>query len=347
MTDGSAVIRAVRADELGDALRYALATPMGGKASADGERPVRLATASQVQGFKRYLADTGATWSGWVAEREGALAAGGASDRSADGRPVRGRRRWTAVWLNVTLPGRTAIVLPAPPTAFDVNSSDRDSWALRDSEAVGAAAVRALDGLGLHYAQALTAPNALEMQALLRTCGFRRLTRLEYLERDVRHPWLDGPPAGAAEWVEYLPAREARFAALLQETYRESGDCPELNGLRPIEDVLAAHRAAGRFDPRLWQIAEVGGADAGCVLLSRLADPRVAELSYMGVHPAHRRKGVGTLLLRRALELCRGAQIERVTLVVDDRNAAARAMYARAGWAPYTAREAYVRRTAC
>jgi ribosomal protein S18 acetylase RimI-like enzyme len=70
----------------------------------------------------------------------------------------------------------------------------------------------------------------------------------------------------------------------------------------------------------------------------------VLELVYMGVMPAWRRRGVGTLLLRRALARCREVGAKEITVVVDVRNTPARRLYERFAFTTVAQREAHLYR---
>ena len=194
----------------------------------------------------------------------------------------------------------------------------------------------------LHYVQALIEPDATGRAALLSAAGFRRLTTLDYLHRRVTYPWCDSPRAADLTWSAYSAPARGDFAAAILASYVDSADCPELTGLRPIDDVLAAHQSSGQFTPELWQLARLGGAPAGCVLLAPLPGTRLVDLVYMGVAPAFRRRGVGRLLLQRALELCRARQAAGLTVVVDHRNTAARRLYEGFALQCMVQREAYL-----
>jgi ribosomal protein S18 acetylase RimI-like enzyme len=130
----------------------------------------------------------------------------------------------------------------------------------------------------------------------------------------------------------------------LLATYNDSLDCPELTGLRPIEDILAGHRAAGQFDPRLWELFLVDDEPAGCLLLAPLHTAPSLEVVYMGVVPEHRGRGVGDALLRRALQQCREHGARLLTLAVDGRNAPAKRLYERFGLKTVARRDAYLYR---
>ena len=61
-----------------------------------------------------------------------------------------------------------------------------------------------------------------------------------------------GPAAGFRLARITRRAVHALFAETILQTYRDSLDCPGLNGVRQIEDIIAGHKASGEFDPALW-----------------------------------------------------------------------------------------------
>lgn len=289
--------------ELRPALAYLLAPPGGSLAAAR----------SHVPAFCEYLAQGAVQWEGLRCGR-----------RSAP----------TGLFFALLLPGRTAIVMI--PTPGDHGIVPERQFA------VARAGLDRLAGHNLHFAQALLELDAPGKRALLERAGFALLAPLIYLERDVAFPWVDPPAAGTAEWVRYGARTHAEFAAVVLATYEDSLDCPELTGLRPIDDILAAHQASGQFDPALWELARIDGQSAGCILVSRVTHAPILEIVYMGVIAGCRRRGVGELLLRRALEQCRAVGAQRLTVVVDNRNEPAKRLYTRFGFAPLTQRDAYL-----
>lgn len=272
-------------------------------------------TAVQREGFYRYLAEGGLTWEGWC---------------------LGSARAPRAVFLALLLPGATAIVMIPPPGAGSI-----EAGAQRELTRAGLGALAARH---LHYAQALLEPEAGGKRKLLMELGFTPLAPLVYMERDARYPWVEPPPARAAEWIAYSTATHGEFARVLLATYDGSQDCPELTGLRPMDDILAAHRASGRWEPTLWELARIDGAAVGCVLLADLGAGSMLEIVYMGVVSEFRRRGVGRLLLARALEQARRARVARVTVVVDGRNEPARRLYERVAFTPTAQRDAYLYR---
>lgn len=267
--------------------------------------------AGSVRKFCNYLRLNAVNWQGW--------------------RVVHGHR-WKAAVVAVEIPGRVAMLFSAPPGVAGIAHGEQ--------QAVIESCVEALAKAGLHYAQALVEPGAENLASVLCDAGFRRLTRLRYLERDTRYPWVD-PPESEVEWTSYSVQNSERFARTIQHTYKGSLDCPELSGRRPIDDVMAAHRSSGTFSATLWQLASVAGQDVGCLLLSNLGEGSIAEVAYMGVRPEYRGRGLGRALLQRALTLCRHERISRLTLAVDDRNHAAIRVYDQLAFRQVGARDVF------
>ena len=298
-------IETLQHDELAAALGYLLATPGDGRRAPD----------SRVQGFLESLEGSRLRWEGL----------GCGSGTSASG-----------LFLALLLPGSTAIVMIPTPGELGI---DRDV-----QQRVTAVGLEHLRSRALHYAQALPAPEAHAQRLLLEQQGFRRLAPLVYLERDATYPWVDPPPAGEGAWIKFGEHTHEDFASTLPATYEDSLDCPELSGLRPVGDIIASHQASGPFDPGLWELLQVHGRIAACLLLARHAHAGALEVVYMGVVPSFRRRGIGSLLLRRALQRCREVGARRLTLVVDDRNKPGKRLYERFALRPVGRRDAYLLR---
>jgi GNAT superfamily N-acetyltransferase len=84
-------------------------------------------------------------------------------------------------------------------------------------------------------------------------------------------------------------------------------------------------------------IADAGGSPIGCGAVRRL-DERTAELKRMYVVPSHRGRGVGRALLNALEAEARRIGVSRLLLETGVRQAAAMALYTRAGYtsvAPY------------
>lgn len=275
-------------------------------ATRDDRPPSR----AQATAYLRHLSETPTRWQGWFT-----------------GTPAVP----TAAALAVCPPDGTALVMTAPPGAFGIREAEQ--------RALSAWVVGELRRQGVTYAQSLLHPDDAARRDVLEAAGFARLTGLIYLECDLASapPRNDG---AAVAWRAYDDGLHADLKQVIAESYRDSRDCPELTGLRPIDAVIAAHRAAGPFDPQLWQLAYVDDAPAGCVLQARIAATGWLEIVYLGVSAAHRRRGVGAALVRRALDDARGCGAGGVLVVVDERNDAARRLYLQFGFRPMLTRDA-------
>ena len=200
--------------------------------------------------------------------------------RTADG---------TVAWavLPVVSPGRTLLMLgPSDPP----HRRGSDSVAIAETLIERVCAHFA--GRGVQLAQVLLDPSDAVSRRLYESRGFGRVAELLYLQGSPRRktaaPAL--PPRFAL--LPYRPEIHAPFVAAIAETYQHSLDCPSLNGLREMEDVLAGHKASGEFEPDLWLMLCEQGSDAGAgdptasvargvLLLSLMQPGDTLELVYL------------------------------------------------------------------
>jgi GNAT superfamily N-acetyltransferase len=214
--------------------------------------------------------------------------------------------------------------------------------------ATAAALVRsALDDLharGVQIAQALLDDSAPRYGAAdLARGGLPRVTELVYLERGTAMPVVVEPSRPFFDWMCFSASTETEFRQVLQATYVGSLDMPELEGIRSLDDILASHRAGGRFDPAHWLLGRVPGEpDASAILLlSDLPDHRAWEVAYLGLTPAARGRGLGRAALAHAVELA-GPHTNRLELAVDARNYPAQRLYRATGFTPFDRRSVHL-----
>jgi mycothiol synthase len=205
----------------------------------------------------------------------------------------------------------------------------------------------ALDRLradGVVIAQALLDESAPARAARdLARGGLPRVTALDYLERDTAAP-IGGLPTGIGLiWRSFGPETEAEFRGVLQATYAGSLDMPELEGVRSLDDVIAGHRAAGRFEPSRWLIGRVEGepSAAAVVLLSEIPDRDAWEVAYLGLTPPARGLGLGRSVLDHARSLA-APHVSRLELAVDRRNTPAVRLYAATGFQTFDRRSVHL-----
>lgn len=193
---------------------------------------------------------------------------------------------------------------------------------------------------GCKLAQALARPDELTRSRPLVRAGFRAITRLGQWRRD-----LTGlPPFRESTWrVEHFrPGLAQPFADTLERTYEGTFDCPELNGVRTIDEIIAGHRAQGKFRSDFWWHAYSGDRPAGVLMMAEMLDGTTWELAYLGVVPEFRRRGLARYLLTRALHGLLEQPATHVVLAVDDRNTPARRMYESLGFVQFDASEVYL-----
>jgi ribosomal protein S18 acetylase RimI-like enzyme len=241
--------------------------------------------------------------------------------------------RLMGVVLSQLQPGRTAGVwLPQAVGDAPVDARDR----------LLAAACGALDARGVCLAQMLLAECPAEDESLLGRNGFVHLADLLYLVC-LEDALPDVRPAAALSFEALSPSNETRLMQIVESTYHETRDCPSLNGVRAIEDVMAGYRASGVFEPSRWLVVRRGGQDVGCLLLADYPRQEQFELVYMGVMPAFRGEGHGLEIARYAQWLTRRAGRKRLVLAVDADNAPAKLAYAAAGFRAWDRRLVFLR----
>lgn len=197
----------------------------------------------------------------------------------------------------------------------------------------------------VRLAQTLLDPGDTQGASVHRESGFQHIADLLYLQANVSVKAPAAVLAAGWKWVHYSPAVHHEFAQAIMATYERSLDCPALNGLRDMDDIMAGHQAAGEFDPRWWfLLRRPDGSSAGVLLLSKATHNPAAELVYVGLAPDARGQDLGDLLIRHALHQTAAAGLGRICLAVDANNAPALKLYFRYGFARIGCKLAMMRR---
>jgi len=214
-------------------------------------------------------------------------------------------------------------------------------------------AARQLDQAQAWIGQSLLELGQSRERAALSRNGFAHLTDLTFFERSVGQAFNlpDNEQAQSSDKMKtcltYVPYRRARngrrFANVIEQTYRGSLDCPEMNGLRSARQSLRSHESAGRFSPDMWRLYHRGGDDVGVLLMVDRPEQRAWEVIYLGVVETARRQGIAKAVLRDALQAARDAGVERLLIVVDARNLPAVRLYESLSFTVYDVRAAHVR----
>jgi ribosomal protein S18 acetylase RimI-like enzyme len=195
----------------------------------------------------------------------------------------------------------------------------------------------------LHLAQCLLDVHDTVVTPLLRTCSFERLAELLYLQATIGRGIQEAPLPASYRWETYSPRTHELFATTILSTYQHSLDCPRLNGLRSIDDILAGHRATGHFDPAIWFVLLDHHTPLGALLLTHLSGADLIELVYLGLAPGSRGRGIGDILMRRAAAAVAARKGGRLSLAVDAGNLPALKLYWRHGLQVIGRKLAYLR----
>ncbi len=241
----------------------------------------------------------------------------------------------TPVTATLIIPtaGRAAVTFLSPVTTRKH---------IPDTAALIRTAVQHQDTQKVSLIQSLLDPTQRFERDALADAGFIYLASLVYMrgkcarkpaparlvKAEPSHPdaelVLDGRPLTALPWSE---DRFQAFADVITASYEDTKDCPGLVGLREIEDIIAGHRAVGRFDPRFWTAYYLNNDPVGVLLLNPLADQPELELVYLGLAPRYRNKGLATQLMRRAAAVAESHKFAGIHLAVDEQNAPAVKLY--------------------
>jgi ribosomal protein S18 acetylase RimI-like enzyme len=234
--------------------------------------------------------------------------------------------------------GRSAFVFTSCPSSAEPEPPE---WTQAREDALQQLCRWAFDS-GSTLLQILLEPGDTLRRELCLRCGFRALTDLVYLFRLSDSPLPAPEPSVGIRWLSYQPQHHELFKSVIAQTYRYSLDCPELENLRDLEDIVLGHKAAGQFHPDLWNLLLLRDEPLGVLLLAPMKSGDTMELTYMGLCPAARRRGLGSVLLSQALALTGSFNIKSLTLAVDYRNQPACRLYRRFGFTVFLRRSVLI-----
>lgn len=203
----------------------------------------------------------------------------------------------------------------------------------------------AADTAGVAFSQLLFEAPEDPRRTVAEGAGFVRVATLDYLGRSLPAAEAESLPEAAT--LSFRPVRASerdRLKELLSATYKDTLDCPALDGWRDLDDVLDSYETIGDPGARVWQIALEGDGAVGVLLMARHGATDQAELVYMGLRPEARGRGRGAALVGEAIRVAHGMGAETLVAAVDRANTPAKRLYERAGFAAWAERHVYVRR---
>jgi len=212
---------------------------------------------------------------------------------------------------------------------------------------------RRMDASDARLGQSLLTPDDLVEAELLNRHGFEHATDLFFLARTLQPTDAELPATDSRE-ASLLSGRHVvaetfcddkaeRFAAVIEQSYRHSLDCPDLKDFHTGAEAIASHKLSGVFDPSSWWLYSIDGRDAGVLLLSDHPDQDSMELVYMGVKPEERGQRLSQHMMREGLRFAARRDRSTVFLAVDCENRFANAVYATFSFAELARRRVLLR----
>jgi mycothiol synthase len=191
------------------------------------------------------------------------------------------------------------------------------------------AAIRHLDGVKV--IQAFLAPEEMASAEVLLRNGFQHVTRVLEMRRGEAPPALRSEDsASRLHMVAVANVGMELFRDVLARSHADSLDCPELDTVRTPQEMLDGYRECAR-DLSRWWLAFDAETPVGILILS------AEELTFVGVVPEHRGRGIGRFLIETACRIQ-----PSLSLIVDARNAPAIQLYADLGFEVVGTREVFL-----
>ena len=269
-----------------------------------------------------------------VAQMATTLAALGSGRLSLDGllEARRGERTVGIAWGSV-MGGRAALVWPPQLVAGEEESTAQALFQALDTW---------MQANHIQLANAFLADDQSLDARRLTAANYSRAAEILYLVSD-QSSFPDSPVLTDLQFEPFSEDKQERLAAIVEQTYEGTLDCPSLDGKRDIADVLAGYQESGVYDPQRWFLVRHGGDDIGCLLLTDHPAENQWELIYQGIIPAARGQGFGLAMTRHAQWLTCDANRSRLVLAVDAENQPAISAYTTSGFQQWDRRYVYVK----
>lgn len=178
-----------------------------------------------------------------------------------------------------------------------------------------------IDELRIPQVQALVDSANTQQMSILQNSIFHPVTNVKHLWIDLSRIELRSDPTTL--FLKWRPAASIpleAFGKLLDATFRNTLDCPALNGLRTGEEVLRSFLEGQAWDYQLpWELLYLDEEPIGCAVVNR--HPRnINELVYIGLIEACRGRGFGKKLVELAMQTSRLQGAEMLVTAVDSQN---------------------------
>lgn len=197
-------------------------------------------------------------------------------------------------------------------------------------------------------AQTMLDVAAEEASQCFQDAGFEFAAELLYLAWDPQK--LSQASSGELRFAPVADFSQETLAEVIEATYTDTLDCPSLDGLRNIQDIVRGYRAVGKSGSSHWSLAVANGTPVGCLLLAAHpgagdlpALPGPWELVYMGIIPSARGRGFGKQLIAQAQQIAAQYKASQLLLAVDAQNRPALRHYLDCGFEIHNRRVALLR----
>lgn len=199
-----------------------------------------------------------------------------------------------------------------------------------------------LQSRGAKLAQAFLKPADVHLARPLERNGFEHITSLWYMRCQLSADARRAADNSQVRCDTYRNANRRLFQETMLRSYDGTLDCPEVNGVRTMEEIIAGHRAQGVYTPDRWWLAWHEETPVGVLLLAEVPEWNSWDVSYVGVVPEARRHGFGRQLMAKAFHQANRAGARQLTLSVDARNQPARELYRTLGFEDFEKREVFL-----
>ncbi|MDR2704531.1 MAG: GNAT family N-acetyltransferase [Planctomycetaceae bacterium] len=133
-----------------------------------------------------------------------------------------------------------------------------------------------------------------------------------------------------------------QMVELVQATYRNTRDFPQLMQIAPVRQVLYTYQAGQIFLPELWFFVRKENRNIGVLLMTDQPEEQI-ELTYMGLIEEMRGFGFSKEIVRYAKRIARLRKRLFLLTSVDEQNAPALKTYLSQGFAAWDRKSVYVK----
>ena len=184
-----------------------------------------------------------------------------------------------------------------------------------------------------HMQCSVSAEQELDIEAFQK-CGFQELGNMLFLMRTFdliseQRKSLKNKPLKLIPYQKVID--DSQLANLIERTYEDSQDFPELQGQRTGDQAIRSHRTQGKYHPEWWLVIEQNGVAVGILFFAEHTELEQVELIYIGIIKKYRNQGFAKGALAQAIRKFKREK-QSLFLGVDARNLSAVKLYESLGF---------------